>query len=110
MIVTARDGGTVASKMWDLLFGTQWPGVAVRALRNDFTLRWAGREGELVTSLLEARAEFDEAHAQSDHKRIELLAGEGSARIDAVLPAAKIVRMVVEDAEAALRKAAGVLV
>jgi NAD(P)H-dependent flavin oxidoreductase YrpB (nitropropane dioxygenase family) len=109
MVLAARDGATVASKMWDILFNTQWPGVAVRALQNDFTLRWAGREGELVRSLPSVRAEFDVALAQADHTRIAVMAGEGSARIQSVLPAAEIVRTIVADAEAALRHAVSAL-
>lgn len=105
-IVAARDGDTVASKMWDLLWGQEWKGMMVRALRNDLTLRWAGREGELAAALGPARAEFAAAQAAKDHSRINLLAGEGSARIHSILPVAEIVRSIVEEAETALRKAA----
>jgi NAD(P)H-dependent flavin oxidoreductase YrpB (nitropropane dioxygenase family) len=104
-IVAARDGDTVASKMWDMLWGQEWRGMMVRALRNDFTLRWAGRENELAMSLGVARAEFEAAQAAGDHSRINLLAGEGSARIHSILPAGAIVRSVVAQAEAALREA-----
>lgn len=105
-ILAARDGDTVASKMWDLLWGQEWAGVMARSLRNDFTRRWAGREGELAASLGPARAEFAAAQAARDHTRINMLAGEGSARIHSILPAAEIVRSIVAEAEIALRKAA----
>lgn len=108
-IIAARDGDTVASKMWDLLWGQDWPGVRVRALRNDFTLRWAGREDELAMSLPAARADFSAAQAASDHTRINMLAGEGSARIETILPAAEIVRSIVAEAEAALREASALI-
>jgi NAD(P)H-dependent flavin oxidoreductase YrpB (nitropropane dioxygenase family) len=104
-IVAAADGDTVASKMWDLIWGQDWPGVKVRALRNDLTLRWAGREDELAMSLPAARADFGAASASGDHSRINLLAGEGSSRIESIVPAAEIVRSVVADAETALRAA-----
>jgi NAD(P)H-dependent flavin oxidoreductase YrpB (nitropropane dioxygenase family) len=109
MILAARDGGTVSSKMWDMLWGSDWPGVEVRSLRNDFTLRWAGRENELAMSLPAARADFDAAHAAKDHSKINLLAGEGSSRIDSILPAAEIVRSVVAEAESALKGAHGLI-
>lgn len=108
-ILAARDGDTVASKMWDLLWGQEWSGMMARALRNDLTLRWAGREGELAASLGPARAEFAAAKAAGDHSRLNMLAGEGSARIDSILPAAEIVRSVVAEAEAALREAAALI-
>lgn len=101
-ILAARDGDTVASKMWDLLWGQEWPGVQVRALRNSFTDRWAGRENELVMSLDLARAELKRAYEVSDYDRIHLLAGEGSSRISSIVPAAEVVRTIVEEAEAAL--------
>jgi nitronate monooxygenase len=101
-IIAARDGGTVASKMWDLIWGQEWPGMMARALRNDFTLRWAGRENELAASLGPARAEFEAAGAAKDHNKTNLLAGEGSARIDSILPAGEIVRSVVAEAEAVI--------
>lgn len=108
-ILAARDGGTVASKMWDLLWGQEWPGMMVRALRNDLTLRWVGRENELAASLPVARADFQAAQASKDHSRLNLLAGEGSSRIDSILPAAAILRSVVAEAEAALREAAALI-
>lgn len=108
-IVAAKDGGTVVSKMWDLLWGQEWPGMMVRALRNDLTLRWAGRENELAASLAPARAEFHAAQASRDHSRLNLLAGEGSSRIETILPASEIVRSIVADAEVALSKAAALI-
>lgn len=108
-IVAAKDGGTVASKMWDMLWGQEWPGMMVRSLRNDLTLRWAGRENELAASLGPARADFLAAQASGDHSRINLLAGEGSSRIDSILPAAEIVRSIVAEAETALRTAAALV-
>jgi NAD(P)H-dependent flavin oxidoreductase YrpB (nitropropane dioxygenase family) len=108
-IVAARDGGTVTSKMWDMLRGQDWPGVTVRALRNDFTLRWAGREDELAMSLGAVRTEFEAALTAQDHGRIAMLAGEGASRIEAIVPAAEIVRSVVAEAEIALQQAAALI-
>jgi NAD(P)H-dependent flavin oxidoreductase YrpB (nitropropane dioxygenase family) len=108
-IVAAGPGGTVASKMWDIIWGQHWPGVQVRALRNAFTDRWAGRENELVASVEEARALFSAAGAAKDYSTLNMLAGEGSARITSILPAAEIVRTVVAEAEAALQSAAALV-
>jgi NAD(P)H-dependent flavin oxidoreductase YrpB (nitropropane dioxygenase family) len=108
-IIAAKDGDTVASKMWDLLWGQEWAGMMVRALRNDLTLRWAGRENELAASLGPARAEFQAAQVSRDHSRLNMLAGEGSSRIDSILPAAEIVRNFVAEAETALRSAAALV-
>src|SRR5262249_14225825 len=61
-IVAARDGSTVASKIWDMMYGSSWPGVSVRALRNSLTDKWAGREAELVMAMPGPKNELDQAH------------------------------------------------
>jgi NAD(P)H-dependent flavin oxidoreductase YrpB (nitropropane dioxygenase family) len=108
-IIAAGDGDTVASKLWDLLWGSPWFGMQARGLRNSLTARWAGRENDLAISLQQARADLAVANANMDHANMILLAGEGSSRITSIDPAAEIVRSVVAEAEAALRKAASIV-
>ncbi len=109
MIIAAGDGDTVASKMWDLLWGNPWFGMQARGLRNSLTARWAGRENDLAISLDQARADLAAANAIKDHDNMTLMAGEGSSRITSIEPAAEIVRSVVAEAEAALRRAVGLV-
>lgn len=102
-IVAAGQGATVASGLFDLLWGFEWPGVRVRAIRNALTDRWAGREDELAAHLDEVRAECERAEREDDPRGMALLAGEGVGQIDAIQPAGAIVQSVAAEAERVLR-------
>jgi hypothetical protein len=43
----AASGSTLASGIFDLIWGDEWPGVQARGLRHALTARWQGREMEL---------------------------------------------------------------
>ena len=99
-IIDAEMGGTIASLVWDHLWGSPWPGgIKVRSLRNAMTERWAGREDELVTKLDMVRSEFADAENRRDIRMLPMLAGEGAARIREILPAAQIVRNMIREVE-----------
>lgn len=102
-ILAAGPGATVASGLFDLLWGFAWPGVRVRAIGNALTERWAGREDELAAHLEEVRAECDRANREDDPRGMALLAGEGVGQIDAIQPAGAIVQSVAAEAERVLR-------
>jgi nitronate monooxygenase len=108
-ILAAEAGSTIASSIWDMLWGGAWSGVQVRSIRNDMTDRWVGHEDELWTTLASVRAEAEAAEQRQDVKLMPLLAGEGAARIHSVLSSAEIVRGVVADAEQALARAAALV-
>jgi nitronate monooxygenase len=103
-ILDAKAGDTIDSDVWDLLWGADWPGVKVRGFRDQRFDRWIGRRAELDAAIEAARAEFVAARENPD-TTVPLLAGEGSARITALKPAAAIVRDVVAEAERALPNA-----
>ena len=100
-ILDAQLGGTIASEIWDILWGGgPWPGgIKVRALRNQMTAKWAGREDELLSVVETVRAEFQQAEAVLNTALLPLLAGEGAARIHELKLAGQIVREVVAEAE-----------
>ena len=104
-ILDSKAGGTIASSIWDMLWGGAWSGVQVRALRNDTTDRWVGHEDELWTVLETVRAATDAARQRQDVTLMGVLAGEGASRIDSVLSCAEIIRTVIADAERALARA-----
>jgi NAD(P)H-dependent flavin oxidoreductase YrpB (nitropropane dioxygenase family) len=105
-ILDARDGDTLDTGLWDELWGAAWPGVKVRAFRNKLTERWHGRDAELAENIAAVRAEFEAANAADDTTKRPMLAGEGSTRISAILPAAEIVRSVVAEGGEILRETA----
>jgi NAD(P)H-dependent flavin oxidoreductase YrpB (nitropropane dioxygenase family) len=98
-ILAARGpDATVASGIFDILWGREWPGVRVRALRNKLTARWVGREDELRAHLAEAQDRLQQAEAAVDPEEIGLLAGMGSGRIRDLKPAGQVVQDVIAEA------------
>jgi nitronate monooxygenase len=104
-IVASNGDNTVFEAINDIAFGLVWPdGVLGRAFRSRFTDEWAGRDDELrdkvasmprwgfVTELAEAGTTIN-------------WAGESSALVDAVIPAAEIVTRTVDEAERLLASA-----
>jgi nitronate monooxygenase/enoyl-[acyl-carrier protein] reductase II len=98
-ILDAALDDTVASGIWDILWGEVWPGVKVRSIRNQMTEQWVGREDQLRAIVEEVRAAFERANEAQDPSLMALLAGQGAARIHDLKPAGQIVRDVVAEAE-----------
>lgn len=97
-IVAAGPGDTVHTAAFDLLWGQPWPGGRVRALRNRFTAEWAGREADLARRLPEVRGAVWQAEREDDPDLLALMAGTGSAAIDAIRPAGDLVREIAAEA------------
>lgn len=91
-ILRASAGGTVASSMFDIIWGEEWPGVGARALRNKLTDRWQGREQELRRVRTQVLDDLQRAEAAEDPDEMILLAGEGAGRIQDIRPAGEVVR------------------
>jgi NAD(P)H-dependent flavin oxidoreductase YrpB (nitropropane dioxygenase family) len=99
-IVDAKNDSTVRSLLFD--------GLYVRQLRNRFTEVWEGHLDELqpypVQRLVVAPLRFAAAAADlKDHQALP--AGQGSGLIRDVLPAAEVLRRLVEETVAALESA-----
>jgi nitronate monooxygenase len=103
-ILAARPGDTLASDIFDILWGDEWPGVQVRAIHNQFTRRWAGRENELRAGIEQVRQQRTAADADLDPDEMPLLSGAGAGLIRELKPAGQIVREVVEEAQQILRE------
>lgn len=102
-ILDAGPGATVASGLFDVLWGREWPGVQVRAIRNGLAERWLGREEELRGAREAVSAAVERAEASGDRDGMPLLAGEGAGLIETLLPAGQVVRDTVAEAERILR-------
>jgi len=100
-ILDAAPGATVASELFDILWGDAWPGVQTRAIRNAFVDRWLGRADELRDCVDEVRRLRAIIRADWDEQQMPLLAGAG--RIRELKPAGQVVRDVVAEAEQVLR-------
>jgi NAD(P)H-dependent flavin oxidoreductase YrpB (nitropropane dioxygenase family) len=106
-IVDARPGATVASAIFDIIWGEEWPGVQARGLQNRLTATWVGREDELRARRAEVLVRLQQAEAVADTQQMILLAGEGAGAIHDVRPAGQVVRDVAAEAARLLAMAAG---
>jgi NAD(P)H-dependent flavin oxidoreductase YrpB (nitropropane dioxygenase family) len=101
-IVISAGDDTIVTTVADTLTGRDWPGAWARVRRTRFVEQWLGREPELrrrrdaVWALLEAAEESDPDYGL-------MWIGQSAALIDSVLPAAEVVRRIVEEAEEILR-------
>jgi nitronate monooxygenase len=92
--VVASDGGdTVFTRIYDIAFGAPWPSeIGGRVRRDAFTKEWAEREAEL-------RECRDSAKPGSP-----LYFGQSARFVEAIRPAADVVRLVSTSAERFLRE------
>jgi nitronate monooxygenase len=95
-IVEASGDATVRTTVFDVVRGFDgWAGITGRALRNGFTESWHGREAELIRRSDAERKAYYAAVERQDFDTALIFAGEAVDLIDAVLPAAEIVRRIV---------------
>lgn len=110
-IVAARAAETVPTRVFDIIRGFHpWPEpYAARAVRNDFLIRWHGREAELEADLVAEQPSYQRAVDAGDFATAVIFAGEAVDLIDAVAPAADLVRRIGAEAEAQIRAGAAML-
>lgn len=108
-IVRAPLDATVASGIFDLIWGEEWPGVQVRALRNQLTARWVNREDDLQVQRAAVLAVLQQAEEVSDAEEMINIAGMGAGRIHDLVPAGQLVRDVATEASHILRECGGYL-
>lgn len=103
-IVKARGEDTVLTRVFDIAQGLAWPETYPgRALKNRFTERWHGREGELAERRDEAQAQLEAARAAGDYETYYVYAGQVSGMITDVPKAGHVVRSMAEEARRQLR-------
>ena len=99
-VIVRSDGhDTMLTEIPDIASGQVWPGAMARAWRNRFIERWAGREWELRQNRAEVFDALQEARKRGDPGEASLLIGQDAGLIRSVVPAAEVVRRVVEEAE-----------
>ncbi|WP_245177103.1 nitronate monooxygenase [Geodermatophilus sp. DF01_2] len=108
-VCAARGEDTVLTRAFDVAQGLAWPERwPGRALVNDFSREWHGREEELAADA-EATRRVVEARRTGDLAAAPLYAGESVGLVTAERPAADVVRDLAVGAERALRAAADLL-
>ena len=82
----------------------RWPaGIAARVHNNPFIQSWHGRENELRAHLDEILPTYAEALQRGDRDIVPLLFGQSADFVQAVRPAAEVLRELCETAEHCLR-------
>jgi nitronate monooxygenase len=106
-LLESDETATVHTRVFDLAQGIPWleefPG---RALRNDFTNRWHGREDELSENLAGAKEDLREAREMGDFSENYIYAGQSVGLISDVPSAGELVERLASEAEARLRLSA----
>ncbi len=88
-MIAAQPTDTVTTRAFDVAFGYPWPAhTPERVLRNAFTERWDGREGELDRTAVEA---LHTAIARQDYRVAPVNAGQGVGEVTAVESVAAVV-------------------
>jgi NAD(P)H-dependent flavin oxidoreductase YrpB (nitropropane dioxygenase family) len=101
-IVASSGDDTVVTTLADSLSGRDWPGARARVRRTRFIEQWLGREPELRRHRDAAFAELD-AMEESNADDGLMWIGQSSGLIDSILPAAEVVKQIVDEAEEILR-------
>jgi len=97
-LAAADETDTVLTSTFDAAQRIPWPAqFRGRALKNDLTARWHGRELELLDDA-EARRQFDAARQAEDYRVAHLYAGQAVALAKEVEPAAAIVERLAQQA------------
>jgi len=103
LIASSDETQTIRTSVFDRVQHTGWtPEFAGRALRNSFVELWHEREDEMMRDA-EAVARFEAAKALEDYSVAHVYAGQAVGLIEAVRPAAEIVREIEREAIARLR-------
>lgn len=102
-LLEAGGDDTLPTSVFDRVRGRDWPaGYRGRAIANDFTRRWHGREDGLEAALDHERRRFERAMADGDTDTGVVFAGEGLDLIQSVQPAAAVLERLVSEAETSL--------
>ncbi len=110
-IVAASAANTVRTSVFDAARGYAWPdGFTGRALHNDFTARWHGREDALAAVLDVEMVRYRTSAVSGDLDTAVVFAGEAVDLVNDLPPAAEIVARLVAGAEHALAAAAARIV
>lgn len=101
-IITSGGDDTVVTTLGDSLSGRDWPGAWARLRRTRFIEQWLGREPELRRSRAQVFAQLD-AMEESNCDDGLMWIGQSAGLIDSVLPAAELIRRIIDEAEETLQ-------
>jgi nitronate monooxygenase len=104
-LVAAAGDDTERGRIFDLARGIDWPPPwTLRALENEFSRRWRGKDEGLERNPVELQR-YAAARDAGDFTTAGVLAGEAADLVRRIEPAAETVRRITDEAEALLRAA-----
>jgi nitronate monooxygenase len=104
-VVNSDGEDTIYTRSYDVLWGQPWPqGIAERVQRNKFTDEWHGREDEIKDHREELQKRVQAAQADFNSGVRAILYGQSAGLVNAIRPAAEIVRTICDDGERILRE------
>jgi nitronate monooxygenase len=108
LILHAEETATVHTRVFDLVQDIPWPEeFAGRAIRNQFSDRWHGRERELAEQRPAVSAEFEAT--RGDYAEDFVYAGQAAGLVADLPPAGELVHRLMAEAEARLRSCEALL-
>jgi nitronate monooxygenase len=111
LLTTARSDDTLRTRVFDIVRELDWPeGYSGRAIVNDFSRQWHGRERELGENLARESETYWAAARAGDTSKAVVFAGEGLDLIHDIKPAGEIVQAFAEEAERLLETQAGIAI
>ncbi len=108
---TVASGGdqTAQTRVFDIVRGAAWPAIYPgRALRNDFSTKWHGREEALEGEQKQAEAGYLATPADDFAQRV-VWAGESVDLVRDIPPAREVIERIVEEAASVLRAGAALV-
>ena len=103
-IRAARETDTIYTRVFDVALGFAWPPeFGGRALQNDFTRRWAGREQGLASDE-QARQQLAAARGREDYDTAFIYAGQGVGMVAEERSATEVVAGMAVGAERLLSR------
>ena len=104
-VVQAGTDDTVLTKVYDLTMGSAFPtDIGDRVIRNKYTAEWHGQDMEVLDASDELRTRVIAAVQAEDASLAPVRAGNAVGLFSTIEPAGDILRRIVEEAEAILRR------
>ncbi|MEP6624127.1 MAG: nitronate monooxygenase [Acidimicrobiia bacterium] len=98
-VIASGADDTVLTDVFDTAIGMPWPGgVSGRAISNEFSERWHGRDDELRTWAQDHRDEYLALGPEAEIANRPVWAGEASSFVTGIESARDVVRQLVADA------------
>ena len=103
-IVLSDGQDTTFTRLYDLLGARPWPdGIAGRVYRNRLVREWDGRDADILAHREELTSDVAAGRASGDTSVSAVYMGQGAGHINAIRPAAEVMKDICEGAENILR-------